>query len=98
MTETTRSEADFADVTPTRRLDMCGQTCPVPTTETLHVLEEMAAGEVLEVESDYYPAKWTIPYLCKERGYPYALSEETRETQGNSRGNQLVWWIRILKT
>jgi TusA-related sulfurtransferase len=33
----------------------------------------MGAGEVLEVVTDYYPARQTIPALMEELGYPYEL-------------------------
>jgi TusA-related sulfurtransferase len=69
----------------------------MPTTETLRVLDEMAAGEVLEVESDYYPAKSTIPYLCDERGYTYALSEDAEEEEKRGGSGQHLWRIRIQK-
>ena len=93
MPETAGTKLEFEAMQPTRKLDMRGQTCPVPTTETLRVLEEIAAGEVLEVESDYYPAKSTIPYLCDERGYTYALSEDPEAGSA-----QRLWRIRIQKT
>jgi TusA-related sulfurtransferase len=36
-------------------------------------LKKMAAGEVLEVVTDYYPARQTIPALMEELGYPCEL-------------------------
>jgi TusA-related sulfurtransferase len=65
----------FAETPPVRRLDLRGQTCPTTSDETLRVLEQMAQGEVLEVVSDYYPARATIPYHCEKRGYRYVLGE-----------------------
>ena len=38
-------------------------------------LNEMAAGEILEVVTDYYPAKQTIPALMQELGYPCELKD-----------------------
>lgn len=32
-----------------------------------------AGGEVLEVVTDYYPARQTIPQLMRELGYSYEL-------------------------
>ncbi|HVH73141.1 MAG TPA: sulfurtransferase TusA family protein [Candidatus Dormibacteraeota bacterium] len=54
---------------PDRRLDLRGKVCPHPTLDTRTTLSEMAAGEVLEVMTDYYPAKQTIPMLMRELGY-----------------------------
>jgi len=55
------------------RLDLIGQVCPGPTVDTRLKLKEMAAGEVLEILTDYYPAKQTIPMLMLELGYPCEL-------------------------
>ena len=54
-------------------LDLQGKVCPYPTLEPRLALNEMAAGEVLEVITDYYPALQTIPELMRELGYPYEL-------------------------
>ena len=35
----------------------------------------MSSGEVLEVVSDYYPARSTIPYHCDKRGHRYAFAD-----------------------
>lgn len=56
-----------------RRLDLRGKVCPYPTLESTFALNEMAVGEVLEVVTDYYPARQTIPQLMRERGYSYEL-------------------------
>ena len=56
-----------------RRLDLRGKVCPYPTLESTLALNAMAAGEVLEVVTDYYPARQTIPQLMRERGYSYEL-------------------------
>jgi len=87
MTQASPADTQFGHLTPSRWLDMRGETCPTPTDETFRVLEEMAIDEVVEVESDYYPAKSTIPYLCDKRGYQYALSDD----------EQTTWRIRIQK-
>jgi TusA-related sulfurtransferase len=57
----------------TRSLDLRGQVCPGPTVDTRLTLKEMNAGEVLEVVTDYYPARQTIPALMSELGYPCEL-------------------------
>jgi len=56
-----------------RRLDLCGKVCPGPTFDTRMTLNEMAAGDRLEVMTDYYPAKQTIPMLMRDLGYPCEL-------------------------
>ncbi len=56
-----------------RHLDLRGKVCPDPTLEPTLALNEMAAGEVLEVVTDYYPARQTIPQLMRERGYSCEL-------------------------
>lgn len=62
----------------TRRLDLRGQVCPGPTVDTRLTLKEMAVGEVLEVVTDYYPARQTIPALMNEIGYPCELLDGDR--------------------
>jgi TusA-related sulfurtransferase len=56
-----------------RRLDLRGKVCPYPTLEPRLALNEMTAGEVLEVVTDYYPARQTIPQLMRDLGYPCEL-------------------------
>ena len=56
-----------------RRLDLRGKVCPYPTYDTRLTLNEMSVGEVLEVITDYYPARQTIPELMQELGYPCEL-------------------------
>jgi TusA-related sulfurtransferase len=63
----------MADRTITRRLDLRGQICPGPTVDTRLTLKDMATGEVLEVTTDYYPARQTIPALMNDLGYPCEL-------------------------
>ncbi len=56
-----------------RCLDLRGKVCPYPTFEPRMALKEMAAGELLEVITDHYPARQTIPQLMQELGYPCEL-------------------------
>jgi TusA-related sulfurtransferase len=56
-----------------RCLDLRGKVCPYPTLEPRLALNEMPAGEVLEVITDYYPARQTIPQLMQDLGYTYEL-------------------------
>ncbi len=58
-----------------RTLDLRGQVCPGPTVDTRLALKELAAGEVLEVVLDYYPARYTIPDLMNDLRFPCELVE-----------------------
>ena len=80
-----------------RRLDLRGQTCPTTADETLRVLEQLAAGDVLEVVSDYYPARSTLPYHCDKRGYRYHFADEDPGGLASPSG-RATWVIRIQKT
>ncbi|MBI2835549.1 MAG: sulfurtransferase TusA family protein [Acidobacteria bacterium] len=71
-----------------RRLDLRGQVCPGPTVDTRLTLKDMASAEVLEVITDYYPARQTIPALMHELGYPCELAD----------GDQPVFRFIIEKT
>jgi tRNA 2-thiouridine synthesizing protein A len=59
-------------------LDLRGKVCPYPTLEPRLALNEMAVGEAIEVVSDYYPARQTIPKLMRELGYWYELVDGDR--------------------
>jgi TusA-related sulfurtransferase len=69
MAEATKVFGELTGLVPARRLDLRGQTCPTTSGDTLRVLEHLAVGVVLEVVSDCYPARTTIPYHCDKRGY-----------------------------
>jgi len=71
---------------PARILDLRGQRCPATTDETVKALKQLPAGEVLEVVSDYYPARSTIPYHCEKRGYVYSMTEPDKAR---------TWRVRI---
>ena len=57
------------------RLDLRGKVCPFPTYDTLKAVEKLSTGDILEVVTDYYPVRQTIPALMLERGYRYELEE-----------------------
>lgn len=57
------------------RLDLRGKVCPYPTFDMRMTLKKMSTGKVLEVITDYYPARQTISDLMKELGYPCQLIE-----------------------
>ena len=69
----------MASRTATRSLDLRGQVCPGPTVDTRLTLKEMNPGEVLEVVTDYYPARQTIPALMSELGYPCELVDGDKD-------------------
>ena len=92
------SARDLVDIAPERCLDLRGETCPTTSDETLRALEMMAKGEVLEVLSDYYPARSTIPYHCEKRGYLYLLQDEPPGSSVSATNDQRVWRMRIQKT
>jgi TusA-related sulfurtransferase len=56
-----------------KHLDVRGKVCPDPTFESSMALKDMAAGEVLELVTDYYPTRQTIPQLMEDLGYSYEL-------------------------
>jgi len=43
-----------------KTLDVCGEVCPMPVLRTKRALEEMKAGETLEVIVDYPPSKENV--------------------------------------
>jgi TusA-related sulfurtransferase len=61
-----------------RSLNLIGKVCPYPTLDTSSALQEMAPGEVLEVVTDYYPARQTIPSLMNDLGYPCELRDASQ--------------------
>lgn len=63
----------MGDLTVDRSLDLRGKVCPYPTVDVRLTLREMEVGQTLEVITDYYPARQTIPNLMAELGYPCQL-------------------------
>jgi tRNA 2-thiouridine synthesizing protein A len=54
-----------------KTIDIRGQQCPVTLILTRQALNEMSAGQVLEVLVDFKPAvETTIPGFCGKKGYP----------------------------
>ena len=78
---------DLETVGVAKTIDLRGEICPTPSDETMKVLDSMADGEVLEVTSNYYPAKTTIPWHCDRRGYRYQFFDKDKP----------IWRIRIEK-
>jgi TusA-related sulfurtransferase len=49
--------------------------CPYPTTEVLDTLKRVPSGTILEVLSDYLPARYTIPAMVTDLGYGHTLQD-----------------------
>jgi len=61
------------------KIDARGRICPLPLFYTKRKIEEMKAGEELEVIADDPTAKETIPRWSREHGHEVLSLEE----QGN---------------
>ncbi len=55
----------------TRRVDARGYLCPMPTVLASLNLEEMAAGETLELLADDPTTKRDLPAWCAEFGHDF---------------------------
>ena len=69
-----------------KTLDVCGEVCPMPVLRTKRALEEMKAGETLEVIVDYPPSK--------ENVRRFALSEGNEVLEVKEEGNLIKILIR----
>ncbi len=69
-----------------KTLDVCGEVCPMPVLRTKRALEEMKAGETLEVIVDYPPSKENVRRL--------ALSEGNEVLEIKEEGNLIKILIR----
>lgn len=58
----------MTQIAPTETLDCVGLYCPEPVFRTRKMLDELKAGEVLEVLADDPSAKEDIPRLVKRLG------------------------------
>ena len=56
-----------------RQLDVRGKVCPYPTVEAVKALDQLEAGAILEVVTDYPPARTTLPFLFWKRHYSWAI-------------------------
>ncbi len=61
-------------------LDLRGNICPGPTTDTLAALKKLPPRGRLVVISDYLPARQTIPRLLEERGCSWQMTEDDGRT------------------
>lgn len=68
---------ELLKVKPSKVIDVCGESCPVPEMSAAKVLKKMNSGEVLEVVTDHQPAyEVTLPSLAKNLGYPFASLQD----------------------
>lgn len=70
-----------------KELNLKGKVCPYTFIETMLTLEEMQAGEILQVIIDYPPAACDVPRSLKNEGYEVLAVQKTNETD----------WIIIVK-
>jgi TusA-related sulfurtransferase len=71
-------DADF-------KVDVCGETCPVPLVETRKALKKVSPGDVLVVVGTHPASKEEIPMAVKALGLELLGVEEAEG----------VWTIRI---
>ena len=69
------------------KIDVKGETCPVPLVEMRKALRKAAPGEVIEVEGTHPASKKEIPMAVEALGYELVDIEE----------KDGVWKIRIRK-
>lgn len=69
------------------KVDVKGQTCPVPLVECRKALRKAAAADIVEIEGTHPASKKEIPMAVKALGYKIVSIEE----EGN------IWKIRICK-
>ena len=67
------------------RVDVCGQTCPVPLVETRKALRRAQPGDVVVVVGTHPASREEIPMAVKALGLELLSVDESEE----------VWSIRI---
>lgn len=63
-----------------KELNLKGKICPYTFIETMLTLEEMKAGEILQVIVDYPPAACDVPRSLQNEGYEVLAVQKTNET------------------
>lgn len=51
-----------------RKINVTGETCPVPLVETRKVIRQASPGEIIEITGDHPPSKEEIPMAIEEMG------------------------------
>lgn len=69
------------------KVDVKGQTCPVPLVECRKALRKAATGDIVEIEGTHPASKKEIPMAVKALGYKIISIEEGGNT----------WKIKICK-
>jgi tRNA 2-thiouridine synthesizing protein A len=78
-----REDIEMAEI----KVDVCGETCPVPLVETRKALRKAEAGDVVEVTGTHPASKKEIPMAVKALGLELV---DVEEQDG-------VWMLRIRK-
>ena len=60
-----------------RKIDVMGETCPVPLVETRKALRKADEGEIIEVVGDHPASKDEIPMAIKELDLKLLSVEDT---------------------
>ncbi len=69
------------------KVDVKGQTCPVPLVECRKALRKASTGDIVEIEGTHPASKKEIPMAVKALGYKIVSIEEEGST----------WKIKICK-
>ena len=69
------------------KIDVTGETCPVPLVEMRKALKKASPGEIIEVVGTHPASKKEIPMAVEALGYELVNIEETDG----------VWHIKIRK-
>jgi TusA-related sulfurtransferase len=69
------------------KIDVTGETCPVPLVEMRKALKKASSGEVIEIVGTHPASKKEIPMAVEALGYELV---EIKETDGK-------WHIKIRK-
>lgn len=57
------------------KIDVRGEICPYPLKKTLEALEQLPAGEALEVLTDHPPSLEMIRILANQRGFAMRVED-----------------------
>lgn len=60
----------------TLKIDVTGETCPVPLVETRKAIQKSPPGEIIEVTGDHPASKKEIPMAIEEMGLEILEMEE----------------------
>lgn len=71
-----------------RKIDVVGETCPVPLVETRKAIRKADEGEIIEVVGNHPASKDEIPMAIKELGLKLLSVEDTDDG----------WLIKIKNT